>query len=178
LESLHRRTTITDEMISNAYIGLFLSMCTEFEGFLEELFLGLLLDGGGVAQAGITTNLIVQRDEIMRALVYGPNSDYADWMPYDRTLRRAETYFLDGKPFSALDAGQKSRLKEIYLIRNVLAHNSDYSRKLFDAKVIGERVLSESQRTPIGFLRLTTASGPMYKDLHLQLLSIGRMLTT
>lgn len=178
IEALYTLGTITEEMLDNAYIGLFLSMCTEFEGFLEDLFLGLLLDGGGVGQADVTANVVVSRLEIMRALVYGTKGNYADWLPYERTIERAETYFLDGKPFSKPDQGQRSRLKEIYLIRNVLAHKSDHSRRNFDEKVVGSRRLSPKEKTPVGFLRVTTASGPMYRDHHLQLLSIARVLTS
>lgn len=178
IEILYTSNTITEEMLDNAYIGLFLSMCTEFEGFLEDLFLGLLLDGGGVSQSDVTTNIVVSRLDIMRALIYGIKGNYADWLPYERTVERAETYFLDGKPFSKPDQGQRSRLKEIYLIRNVLAHKSDFSRKKFDEVVVGNRNLSLKEKTPVGFLRVTTASGPMYRDHHLQLLSIARALTT
>lgn len=179
LEALFRGGSLAQDALDNAYVGLYVTMCVEFEGFLENLFLSLLLDGAGVVQTGVAPTVVVGSQEVVKAMVIGPGKDYADWLPYDRTEQKANIFFQSGKPFTNVSGDQKGYVKEIMYLRNALAHSSEYSRRVFLDKVIQQRPLSNAERTPIGFLRVRISNGrTIYQEHRLRLLNIANTLTT
>lgn len=139
-----------------AYEGLFLSVHVDFEQFIEELFIGLLVDGRGLisSRSDIVPRIKVNTHQIAREVILGSSRRrYIDWLPYQKTLDFASTYFRGGRPFSDLSENQLQLLTKCNLIRNALAHKSRYSINRFLTSVIGATPLPANERNPAGYLR-------------------------
>ncbi len=156
------RTKIENLLVNNnlekidvltVYDGLFLGLFTDFEQLLEELFWGLLegkvtIDGYKINE--IRKIKISPQSEINSVILGGQR--YLDWLPYNKTIKRAEIFFHDGIPFNNLDNDQKAYLGRYHKIRNAIAHKSPKSQADFD-KIIQNLPLLPSQKTPAGYLR-------------------------
>lgn len=168
--------------ISQIYEGLFLAVSTSFETFLEDLFIGLLVQGIGLQskRRDIHPRIVVRSHTIARELIIGIGSrEYADWMPFSHTLRRAEIMFRGGRPFSLVTDGDKQLLSQCHVIRNAIAHKSRHSISKFENQVIGSLPLPARERTPGGYLRSIFRAYPpqtRYEVLSARLLLLARSL--
>jgi hypothetical protein len=164
------------------YEGLFLSAHVAFEGFLEDLFIGLLIDGDGYksSRSDVGPRVIVKSFRVARDLLQGRSGKgYIDWFPYKRTIELAEIYFRGGRPFSDLDDAQKEILSKCHIIRNVIAHKSRYSLDKFNVTVLASTPLPPLERSPAGYLRGIFRVWPIqtrYENLIAQLLIMSRHL--
>jgi hypothetical protein len=181
LEALTARALLSERATLHMYEGLFLSSHVAFEGFLEELFIGLLVDGQGVesSRSDVGPRITVRSFNIARELIYSPRRPYVDWLPYDRTLELALRFFKGGRPFSDLNVSQKEHLLKCHTIRNVVAHESRDSKAKFERRVIGTTPLPPHERTPAGYLRGLYSFSPLqtrYESFMGQTLLIARNL--
>lgn len=151
-ESLFHKKIIVRRDIEIIYAGLFLDIVTSFEGFLEELFLNLLVDDTIHHSKAVKAKFSFNNIANSRTIVCG-DRNYVDWFPYDFTIKRAKIYFKSGKPFTDFDKEDKKFLKEILYVRNALAHRSKYSSKQFNKNVIKDLPLTAKEKTVTGFLR-------------------------
>ena len=150
------------------YEGLFLSVFTAFESLLEELFVGLLVAGGRKERGAVAPRVTVRSYSVARELVIGPGRRYVDWLPYDNTEQRATLFFRGGRPFANLRKdtadpiarGVRDVLDRGVLIRNAIAHKSQYSLARFERDVLRNTPLSPRERTAAGFLRGALAATP------------------
>jgi hypothetical protein len=151
------------------YEGLFLGAFTAFEGFLEELFVGLLVTGAGItpSRAGITPRVTVRRHDIAREVILGSSHrKYVDWLPYEHTERRARILFRSGRPFADLGAQERSALAQSNYIRNAIAHKSRHSIAQFERHVIGSVPLPPRERRPGAYLRSIFRTSPAQTRLE------------
>ena len=148
------------------YEGLFLAVFTSFETFLEDLFVGLLVQGSGLvsSRSDVVPRMAIRSHQIARDVVIGPGSRrYAAWMPFEATERRAKMLFRGGRPFALLEIADRHALNQAYVIRNAIAHKSRESLRQFNAKVIGSLPLPAREQTPGGFLRSTFRAAPVQR---------------
>jgi len=141
--------------IEEVYRGLYLNLITAFEGFLERLFFGLL-DGEVESQSCCFLPDVAKGAAARNILLI--DRDYLEWLPYDHAIERAKAFFQDGCPFTFVkdepyEMQHRSALKKYLIIRNTIAHMSDFSREKFETNVIGDLTLTPRERTPAGFLR-------------------------
>jgi hypothetical protein len=144
---------ISDADIIQGYAGLYLDLFTEFEGLIESLFIGLL-------SGSITPNNTIIRRKItikpvseIESVLFGEKRAYLDWLPYaDHTIKRANIYFYNGKPFTLLNDIEKGKIKTYHKIRNAIAHKSKKTRNDF-LKIINGLTLLPIESTPQGYLR-------------------------
>jgi hypothetical protein len=87
---------------------------------------------------------------LMNILLQGRK--YMDWLPFDRTIDRAKLYMKDGRPFSDLSPADKGMITRIAIIRNAIAHRSDYALIKFQEVIDIQHPLPR-ERTPAGYLR-------------------------
>jgi len=172
---------IPRQIMTHLYEGLFLSAQAAFEGFIEELFIGLLVDGKGLISSrhNIVPRIKVKSHKIAREIVFGVDRQYTDWLPYNRTIKLAEIYFRGGVPFSELSQPQKDYLHKSHIIRNAIAHKSRFSINKFEEVVIGSTPLPLKERTPAGYLGGYFRLAPVqtrYENLIAQMLLIARDL--
>ena len=181
LETLTAQGLLPHRTATQMYEGMFLSAHVAFEGFLEELFVGLLLESLGVksSRLDVVLRIVVRSYTIARDLLFTRQKQYIDWLPYDRTLELAEKYFRGGRPFSDLSDPERQHLLKCHTIRNVVAHNSRGSSSKFEKRVLGNTPLPAHERTPAGYLRGLYRVAPAqtrYENFVAQLLLIARKL--
>ena len=138
--------------ITQGYAGLYLDLFTEFEGLLEELFMGMLSGAIYTRNTTIVRKIkISPSSEAERVLL--DTKEYLDWLPYtNKTIPRAKTYFQDGKPFTLLTNIETDKLSNYQKIRNAIAHKSKKAMREFE-KIIDNLILLPHEREPRGYLR-------------------------
>lgn len=143
---------INQDDIVQAYAGLYLDTFTEFESLIENLFFGILTGTIKANNASVTRKVTIKPNNEIEPVVYSGKA-YLDWLPYtDHTIKKANIYFIDGKPFSFLEQPQKDKLSNYHKIRNAIAHKSKKAMKEFN-EVIAGMTLLPLEKTPQGFLR-------------------------
>lgn len=160
VEALAKQGQFSQHATGHMYEGLFLNAHRAFEGFLEELFLGLLVDSQGVSSTAVTPRITVRSHQVAREIVTGRRAKYVDWLPYDQTVELARLFFRGGRPFSTLRSGLRKQIKSTVVLRNAIAHRSRHSQDLFRRDVLGSVSLPPRQRTPAGYLRDVHAVNP------------------
>lgn len=181
VESLCVHGHLSRGALEHVYEGLFLNAHRAFEGFIEDLFIGLLVENGGCCsvRGDIQPRLSVRSHAVARDLVLGPRARYVDWLPYERTLELAELFFRGGRPFSGLSEEHRQQLKRCVVLRNAIAHTSRYSQDQFQKVVLQNARLPPGHRSPAAYLRDVFATGPnqtRYELLASQLLAAARDL--
>ncbi|MER2253289.1 hypothetical protein ABS772_25535 [Methylorubrum podarium] len=174
MESLFSDGMIKKTDIEAVYEALFLRAVTNFESYLEQLFISILLGRSGHPPDRIKLLMSVSNKNNLITILTQKN-DYLDWLPYNKTESRARIYLKDGKPFSELTDGDKSQIKAISLTRNAIAHRSDHSSNQFRSKVIGGMVLLPRERSPAGFLRSRIRTSPIQVRFEVYLSELGRI---
>lgn len=156
--------------IEQVYNGIYISLLTAFEKFLEDLFLGLL--SGDIVHNSPSVIPIFPRShgQMARDILLIRNShsrDYLDWLPYDRTVARAKAFFKKGEPFTLLSEEYKDDLTRYWCIRNAIVHKSQYSQRMFEENAISDSPLRPEERTPVGYLRSVFRTGPTQTQYEL-----------
>ena len=151
-ESLFHEKIIVRRDIEIIYVGLFLDIVTSFEGFIEDLFLNLLVDDTIHPLKSVKAKFSFNNIANSRTVICG-GRNYIDWFPYNFTIKRAKIYFKSGRPFTNFDKVEKKYLEEILYIRNALAHRSNYSIRQLNRNVIKDLPLTSKEKTVTGFLR-------------------------
>ena len=141
------------------YAGVFLDAVTHFERFLEQLFVGLIMDSIRHARAGVSAKMSVKSYSVCHEILAG-DRPYVDWLPYDYTVKRANKFLHEGHPFSDLDARSIKRMQEVCAVRNVLAHRSRFAQRKFENSVLNGLALRAYERTAPGYLRMPLRSAP------------------
>lgn len=173
LDILFSSGLVTRRDIEQVYQGLFLESVAVFESFIEELFLGLLT--GQVSPYSSKTIPKVRFTSRTTAMPIVFAGKFYDWLPYKRTIERAEHFFKNGHPFSILDYDDVDKTEKFRFIRNAIAHKSDYAKKLFERQVIGSTALSPRERKVGGYLVGNFRSSPRqtrYENLIIDMASV------
>lgn len=177
VEQAHSGNIIQENDVEHVYGGLVLSVFAAFEGFLDELFFGLI-SGDVDPPHGVILKGPVECVEVAQgALTSGKN--YLEWLPYRHTMERADIFFEGGLPFRSVQDSQRSTLALFWRVRNAIAHSSRHAREEF-LKVVGDQKVTQRERTPIGYLRGTYRRGPSqtrYELMVAQLKSIALIVS-
>lgn len=144
---------ISDVDIIQGYAGLYLDLFTEFEWLIENLFIGILSGSVMPNNTNIRRKLAIKPVTEIEAVLLGERRAYLDWLPYtDNTIKRANIYFDEGKPFTLLDDIEKNKIATYQKIRNAITHKSKKANKEFQ-KIIDGLTLLPIESTPQGYLR-------------------------
>ena len=178
METLYAQSLVGKRDVEHIYGAIFIGAYTAFESMLEDLFLKLLTSSVKASRS-VKSKATFNSAAAARSIVFG-GKNYLDWIPYDKTLERAEQFFYSGQPFTKLSSHEKGRIKTVCLIRNAIAHSSSHARKQFDVSVVSTLTLQPRERTPNGLLRSlhsTTPNVTRYEQLVGDLTSIAHSLT-
>lgn len=144
---------ISDADIIQGYAGLYLDLFTEFEGLIENLFIGILSGSITPNNAIIKREITIKPVSKIESVLLGERRAYLDWLPYaDYTIKRANIYFDSGKPFTLLNSIEKGKITTYHKIRNAIAHKSKKASNDFQHIITG-LILLPIERTPQGYLR-------------------------
>lgn len=150
---------INQTHIDQIYAGLFLNLITLFEGFLDELFVGIALGKLRPSSIRSKPNISFKYQTKATAVIYA-GRPYADWLPYEITEKRAKLFLHNGRPFTALSADLKREIERAHLTRNAIAHNSEHAIQRFRKDVIGSTTLLPIEKQPIKYVRGTFRINP------------------
>ncbi|MBL9147533.1 MAG: hypothetical protein JNM94_02450 [Phycisphaerae bacterium] len=141
--------TITRRDTHSMYEALFIRAVVGFEAFCEELFEQIMKQRLRYPKSHAAPLVQCTSWIVMDTLIRG-GRNYADWLPYERTIERADAFLLNGSPFKKLNKTQVDTLSRIHVIRNAIVHPSAHARKRFET--IAGVALSSGERTPAGYL--------------------------
>ena|SRR6185503_20310604 len=179
LERLVAERHLSERLVETMYEGLFLNACTAFEGFIENLFIGLLVNKttGKSSPRRTVPRLTIRSHLVAHELICGPRRPYVDWLPYDNTMNLAGLFFRGGRPFNRLSEAERDLLRRSVIVRNAIAHKSRFSLLKFETDVIGALPVTARERRPSGYLRGAMVTAPIqtrYENLVSGILLIAR----
>ena len=152
-EKAFAKHLILDSDIIQGYTGLYLDLFTEFEGLIENLFIGILSGSVTPSNTIIKRKLSIKPVSEIEPVLLGEKRAYLDWLPYaERTIKRANIYFDGGKPFTLLNDIEKGKIQTYHRIRNAIAHKSKKASNDFKNIITGLTLLP-IEKTPQGYLR-------------------------
>lgn len=158
IETLYDQNQLTITDVHRIYSGAFIQYYTFLERMIEKLFIGLLMGDYISAYANVTALIDIKSYQVAHDVVKGERR-YVDWLPIDRTCKRADAFFSSGRPFSLLDSTDKNVLNNLTTLRNAIAHKSAASKKSFLNVYVQGRSLPPEQLRPSGYLRGTHRLG-------------------
>ncbi len=148
LENAFTAHLISDADIIQGYAGLYLDLFTEFEGLIENLFIGILSGSVTPNNTIIKRKITIKPVSEIESVLLGERRAYLDWLPYDNhTIKRANIYFDSGKPFTLLNEIEKDKIKTYHRIRNAIAHKSKKANNDFQ-NIINGLTLLPIESTP------------------------------
>jgi len=180
MESLLNQGVIQQNEIEQVYSGLFLDVFTYFEGLLEGLFFGLITGDIVHQSANVSSRIPIVCGPIAKEIFFVERS-YLEWLPFEKTVKRAKSLLTNGEPFVLVGSDSRNNLQQFLLIRNALAHKSEYAKTKFEQDVIGNSPLTPQEKTPTGFLRSKFRVNPpmtQYELVLSELTSIVQILCT
>lgn len=148
----------TQRELEMVYEGAFIRAVVNFEVFLSELFVDILLGKTGHNRQRVVSRASVRSVQAAEAMIR-VGRQFVDWLPYEHTEERAKALLRGGRPFTELNGNQRSNIGRWMIIRNAVAHSSNYSTARFRKSVANGRNLSPSERKPGFFLRSEVRRG-------------------
>src|SRR6266702_2064149 len=133
VDSLAKAGQLSRRAAEQMYESLFLNCFTAFEVLIEDVFLAHLVSR---TASKAVPRLTIKSLPIARELVVGPGKKYADWLPFDRTIERANLFFRGGRPFADAPEAPRVLVDKAQFKRNLIAHRSRHSQEQFETKVI------------------------------------------
>ena len=172
MENLLSNGKLSRRDLEKMYEALYLRTITFFEGFVEDLFLGLLAKRIHPSLRNVVVRIDVRSDIVAHDIVFAGKS-YIDWFPYDRTEKLARIYFRGGRPFTFLETRDRTDIINMMRIRNVIAHQSASSLQVFQKEIISNtHGLLPREKTAAGFLRSQFRTSPDQTRLEVYQLRI------
>ena len=148
MEAATSRGFILQRDVDLAVMSVVTRFTQEIENQLQRLFVQLVL---GNRTLPSVRPLVSFRSSAVLHDHLREGRGYADWLPYDKTLKRAKRYFSSGRPFTSIN--NSHHLDELQLIRNALVHDSSHSKNRFERNILARRSVPGYERTPTRYLR-------------------------
>ena len=153
---LKRLGVIDAELV---YASSFLSICCQWEGFLESALLEVVCGAPSHKPRRKRLATFKGKKHFREVLLY-PGKEYIGLESLRKTIALTELYVPDGMPFSEVSEVNQTYLQQAVLVRNAIAHQTDVAIRKFRANVPGVSSLSKQKRTPGAFLRHQFRHGP------------------
>lgn len=123
------------------YDAMFLKSITIFESFIEELFIGLLYDNYKLnTKKKVQKHIFPNRKLVLNFLKH--KNSYIEVMPYSKLKDTSNVFFREDNPFLSISENSKNSLNEIYIIRNAIAHKSQFAELKFKKLMANKGVSS------------------------------------
>ena len=152
VERLHAEGRLSERDVRRAYAGALLAFYAYLERSIERLFLGTLM-GRYLHPSGTVKPLVAIRSEHVARMVVQGGQGYADWLPFDRTVRRANAFLSGGRPFTDVTKSEQKAFEHLAVVRHAIAHESKSGHRRFLRDLVAGAALPASQMTPAGYLR-------------------------
>lgn len=176
ITALNHDSKLTKRDLAALYEGLFLQCVVSFELFIQDMFLGL-----------VTKQIAYPRP--VRLLVIFPNmpaakriivkDKYINWLPYENLRKISEIYFNQGSnPFSNCPQNHTSEISKAHIIRNYIAHKSDFAWRKFENTVAAPTRLPAGQQNLLSYFHMTHSPEANKFQYHIgELVNAARWLS-
>jgi hypothetical protein len=164
LQLVNRKVSITD--VELLYSSAFLSACARWEGFLE----GSLIEascGQASSLKGNYRHAEFRSRSVLRNLLLFPDKDYISLPSVKHATAMASLLINEGRPFSQISEPNRTYIQQAGWIRNAIAHQSDFSLRIFRDKVPGVSSLPRNRRLPGTFLRREFRTSPSQRRFEI-----------
>jgi len=153
--------------INIIYSGLFIELVTIFERFIEDLFIQIATNDNAHPAANVKSKIQVKTKKTCSGIIKGDKL-YVDWLPFDKTQKRALHFFSVGRPFSLISNLDANKLAQISTIRNSIAHKSPHSRQKLEKITKSINLKTQSPYLASLYLRHIYRSNPSqtYFEMH------------
>jgi len=145
-----KRVSITD--VELLYTSAFLSVCARWGSFLEDSLVEVSCGRTSRFRANYRLAEFRSRSALRRLLLF-PDKDYISLPSLKHATALAALLVNEGRPFSQISEANQTHIQQAGWIRNAIAHQSDYSLRLFRDKVPGASSLPHNRQRPGAFLR-------------------------
>lgn len=166
---------IANRDIELMYDGMFLKSITIFESFIEELFIGLLYDNYTLnTKKKVQKHTFPSRKLVLNFLKH--KNSYIEVMPYKKLKDSSKVFFKKENPFINISENSKNSLNEIYIIRNAIAHKSQYADLKYKKLLLNKGVTNPKLfNSPARFLKtLHSPNQSTFNNYILELNSTAR----
>ena len=156
----------------------FLSVCTEWEHFLEDATVAYALGELSVKGFAPTKYISPLNGDHADRLIKG-TANYPDWSNMELVKRVEINLFKDGEPFNSALNGFSATYSEIKKVRNVIVHNSIKSRDEFDSLVRTALSVASVGISPTEFLLSPQGSSGLlfYKFYIVHIQNAARLIS-
>lgn len=153
----NHKVSVTD--VELVYISAFLSACARWESFMEDTIIETSCGRGSRSQTNSRYVNFRSHAALRRLLLY-PDKDYISLPSLKNGIALASILVKQGRPLSQISESNQTHIQQAVWIRNAIAHQSDYSLRMFRDKVPGVTSLPQRSRRPGPFLRTVFRSSP------------------
>lgn len=119
IEQLFNRGLLVRRDVERVYEGLYLDAIASLELSLEELFIQILTGRG--PSRSVVARVTFRSGQVARDVMLGGERKYLDWLPYERTEKRAKAFLRSGEPFTNIGTSNKRTIEELLSIRHAIA---------------------------------------------------------
>ena len=150
MSDLRARGQLTSTEEDLIYESAFLASCGQFEAILKVL-LQEFVCGVPSSTPQALHALVRPRSRQAFDVVLRQGRPFAECLPYDKLADLAKLYLRDGRPFTDIGVvmpAERQLLSEAVLVRNAIAHRSDYAMRQFRTKVPGVDRLPPNRQFP------------------------------
>lgn len=141
---------VTD--VELVYSSSFLSACCQWEALLEATLFEAVC-GEESHRRGNTRLATFRRRKYLQNVLLFQGKEYISIPSLKRAEDLASLFVTQGRPFSAVEATNRTFIQQATWIRNAIAHQSAFALRVFREKVPGVASLPSSKRHPGAFLR-------------------------
>ena len=145
----------------------FLRIHLSWEEFLESTFVRYMC--GHSSPSGVSPTLLMGRknciSDALSTILHGSN--YISWSPSE-TISRSQRFLNMGEPYLSAISTARYELKNLYTIRNRIAHRSEYAQLNFRDMVRSEIGYNPRGMTPGRFLMMKKSTTGRRKITYLE----------
>jgi hypothetical protein len=162
LEGLHvsHRVSVTD--VELVYLSAFLSASARWESFMEDSVFEASCGRRNKKAVGYRYATFRTESAVRDLLLY-PKKNYIDIGSLKDGIALSSILVKQGLPLSRISEPNQTHIQEAVWIRNAIAHQSNYSLRVFRDKVPGVTSLLPLHRRPGPFLRAVFRTSPMQR---------------
>jgi hypothetical protein len=112
------------------YEGAFLRAIVAFERFLEEYFVEIVTSAVVPNTHKVNLLAMFKTNDVAKSFIV-VDKQYAEWLPYETTVKRAKRFIEDGLPFASLPETDGNAIADAIIVRNYITHSSASARDKF-----------------------------------------------
>ena len=145
-----RQILVTD--VELVYCSSFLAVCSQWEGLLESVLYEAVCGTDSQMLKNARQVSVKSREHLTNILLFGSKA-YVSMSNVKKAEELMALFVKEGRPISLISERNRTLLGQAQIIRNAIAHDSNFAKRKFKESVPGVFSLPSSKRSPGAFLR-------------------------